>query len=142
MPSRKHRYWVLLVVFIGLLGLVYWAYSGLPSSAAPTAVTGHASGAKPAAGASGGTAGGFSLSVETVKVATSNFALDATAVGSLRPNESVVLRPETAGRISSINFKDGSAVGKGGLLVELDAATQSAEQMIRRKRISVWRRLT
>lgn len=128
MPSRKHRYWVLLVVFIGLLGLVYWAYSAFrASSAAPTAVTGHASGAKPAAGAPGGTAGGFSLAVETVKVATSNFALDATAVGSLRSNESVVLRPETAGRISSINFKDGSAVGKGALLVGLDAATQSAE---------------
>ena len=45
----------------------------------------------------------------------------------MRSNESVVLRPETAGRIASINFRDGVAVSKGTLLVGLDAATQSAE---------------
>jgi membrane fusion protein (multidrug efflux system) len=60
-------------------------------------------------------------------VVAADLALDASAVGSLRSNESVVLRPETAGRISSINFKDGSAVAKGALLVGLDSATQSAE---------------
>jgi len=39
----------------------------------------------------------------------------------------VVLRPETAGRIATIGFKDGVAVSKGALLIGLDAATQSAE---------------
>ena len=82
---------------------------------------------KPAGAAPAGPPGGFALPVETDKVVAVDLALDATAVGSLRSNESVVLRPETAGRISAINFKDGVAVSKGALLVGLDAAMQSAE---------------
>jgi membrane fusion protein (multidrug efflux system) len=39
----------------------------------------------------------------------------------------VVLRPETAGRIAAINFRDGAIVGKGTVLVTLDAAVQKAE---------------
>jgi membrane fusion protein (multidrug efflux system) len=42
-------------------------------------------------------------------------------------NESVVLRPEIAGRIATINFRDGVAVSKGQLLLTLDAAMQAAE---------------
>ncbi|MFZ4536377.1 efflux RND transporter periplasmic adaptor subunit [Propionivibrio sp.] len=126
MPSKKHRSWVLLVAILGLLGLAYWAYSAFrgASGPMPPATTSGAPGAKPGAG---GSPGGFALPVETARVLAANLALDATAVGSLRSNESVVLRPETAGRISSINFKDGSAVAKGALLVGLDSATQSAE---------------
>jgi membrane fusion protein (multidrug efflux system) len=46
----------------------------------------------------------------------------------MKSNESVVLRPETAGRIAAINgFKDGTIVGKGTVLVGLDAAVQKAE---------------
>lgn len=122
MPSKKHHYWVLLVAVFGLLALMYWAYAafrGASGALAPTAVPS----ARPAAAA--GPAGG--LPVETARVLAADLALDATAVGSLRSNESVVLRPETAGRIAAINFKDGSAVAKGSLLVALDAAMQSAE---------------
>ena len=126
MPSNKNRFFVLLISTVGLLLLAYWAYSAFrgPVAGAPT-LPGKTQGAKP--GAPAGPPGGFALPVETAKVKAADLALDATAVGSLRSNESVVLRPETAGRISSINFKDGAAVGKGGLLVGLDAATQSAE---------------
>jgi membrane fusion protein (multidrug efflux system) len=38
-----------------------------------------------------------------------------------------VLRPEIAGRIAAIGFKDGTVVGKGTELVALDAAVQQAE---------------
>ncbi|MBL0169012.1 MAG: efflux RND transporter periplasmic adaptor subunit [Propionivibrio sp.] len=129
MPSSKRRSWVLLVAILGLLGLAYGAYSAFRGSSGPnqTANTGGAPGGKTAAGAPGGPPGGFALPVETVRVVAADLALDATAVGSLRSNESVVLRPETAGRISSINFKDGSAVARGALLVGLDSATQLAE---------------
>ena len=67
------------------------------------------------------------MAVETIRLSTSDLALDTSAVGSLRSNESVVLRPEVAGRISAIHFRDGSSVAKGTLLVQLDASTQSAE---------------
>src|SRR4030095_5388481 len=50
-----------------------------------------------------------------------------TAVGSLRSDESVTLRPETAGRISAITFQEGQRVAKGAPLVKLDAAIPDAE---------------
>lgn len=125
MPGNKHRFWVLLIAILGLLGLAYWAYSAFRSPSA-SLLPGMPAG-KPGAAAPGGPPGGFALPVETTRVGAVDLALDATAVGSLRSNESVVLRPETAGRISAINFRDGAAVGKGVLLVGLDAATQAAE---------------
>jgi len=118
------------VALAGLSGLGYFAYTAFRAPAAPTPVAaGAASAGTPGAklATAGAPAGGFALPVESVKLVSSDLALDATAVGSLRSNESVVLRPETAGRIATINFKDGVAVGKGALLVGLDAATQSAE---------------
>ncbi len=134
MPSVKHRYWVLSVAILGLLGLAYWAYSAfrtvsgpLPPPAIAGNPTAGATAGKPGAAPAAGPSGGAALPVETARVVSTDLALDTTAVGSLRSNESVVLRPETAGRISSINFKDGVAVSKGALLVGLDAATQSAE---------------
>ncbi len=52
---------------------------------------------------------------------------DLSAVGSLRSNESVVLRPEVSGRIATIGFRDGQVVKKGQLLVGLDATLNEAE---------------
>jgi membrane fusion protein (multidrug efflux system) len=48
-------------------------------------------------------------------------------VGTLRANESVVLRPEIAGRIARIAFQEGVPVAKGALLVALDDSTQAAD---------------
>ncbi|HJV93223.1 MAG TPA: efflux RND transporter periplasmic adaptor subunit, partial [Azonexus sp.] len=75
----------------------------------------------------GGGAGGMAMAVEVARVKASDFADDAAAVGTLKSNESVVLRPEVAGRVSAIGFKDGAVVGKGDLLLALDAAIQEAE---------------
>lgn len=47
---------------------------------------------------------------------------DASAVGSLRADEAIVIRPEIAGRIERIGFGEGQAVKKGDLLVLIDAA--------------------
>lgn len=65
--------------------------------------------------------------VETHLVRTQAWSEDVTAVGSLVSNESVMLRPEVAGRIAAIRFRDGEAVQRGEVLVELDAAVQRAE---------------
>ncbi|MBR0568502.1 efflux RND transporter periplasmic adaptor subunit [Azoarcus sp. L1K30] len=65
--------------------------------------------------------------VEAQVVAVQPMAEDVTAVGSLVSNESVVLRPEIAGRIARIGFRDGVAVREGAVLIELDAAVQRAE---------------
>lgn len=122
MSSRKKRYLVLAIA--GLIGLGYFAHARFREPLAPTPASGSAAG-RP--GTAGGPAAGSALRVETTRVLTADLALDVSAVGSLRSNESVVLRPETAGRIASINFRDGVAVRQGSLLIELDAATQAAE---------------
>lgn len=130
MPSRTKRILIIVLALAGLVGLAYIAQHGLrpPGGAPQTAAAGGAPGRPGAAGPAGsGPAGGPPLSVETARVVSTSLALEATAVGSLRSNESVVLRPETAGRIAQINFRDGSAVRKGDLLLALDGATQAAE---------------
>jgi membrane fusion protein (multidrug efflux system) len=50
-----------------------------------------------------------------------------TTVGSLRSDESVMLRPEVAGRISAIQFREGEPVQRGAVLVRLDPVVNEAE---------------
>ncbi|HVL57690.1 MAG TPA: efflux RND transporter periplasmic adaptor subunit [Burkholderiaceae bacterium] len=67
------------------------------------------------------------VEVEVGKVEAVTISEDVTAVGTLRANESVMLRPEVAGRIAQINFADGARVTRGRLLIALDAAVTAAE---------------
>ncbi|WP_286939689.1 efflux RND transporter periplasmic adaptor subunit [Achromobacter sp. UBA4530] len=55
------------------------------------------------------------------------FARGLSAVGSLRSDESVVLRPEVAGRIQAIDFKEGQPVKQGQLLIRLEDSVPRAE---------------
>jgi membrane fusion protein (multidrug efflux system) len=71
--------------------------------------------------------GGAPIVVEAEKVTTLSWPQTITAVGSLRSDESVTLRPEVAGRIASIGFQEGQRVTKGTMLVQLDAAVPQAE---------------
>jgi membrane fusion protein (multidrug efflux system) len=52
---------------------------------------------------------------------------DAQSVGTLRSSQSVMMRPEVAGRVKSIGFSDGAQVRKGQVLVQLDDTLQQAE---------------
>ena len=52
---------------------------------------------------------------------------EANAVGTLRADESVVIRPEIAGRIAEIRFDEGQNVKKGALLATLDSAEVRAQ---------------
>lgn len=49
------------------------------------------------------------------------------AVGTLRANESIMIRPEIAGRIRQVLFHEGQAVEKDSLLIELDDSELQAE---------------
>ena len=48
------------------------------------------------------------------------------AVGSLRADEAISLKPEIAGRIAEIHFNEGQNVVRGARLVSLDAAELTA----------------
>jgi len=47
---------------------------------------------------------------------------EATAVGTLRADEAITIRPEIAGRIVQMPFKEGESVKKGAKLAALDSA--------------------
>lgn len=101
-----------IVMAVGLAGL--WPLSG--HAQAP----GAKSEAKPAG----------KPQVLPVKVATARavaWANEVSAVGTLVANESVMVRPEVAGRVSAIHFSEGQAVAAGARLVSLDAAEVRAQ---------------
>jgi membrane fusion protein (multidrug efflux system) len=102
--------------------------SQAPSAGAPPKSPG-AAGSGPAGTGPGGGAGsaGGSVPVEVVKVGTASLPQSITTVGSLRSDESVTVRPEVAGRIAAINFREGQRVAKGALLVRLDPTINEAE---------------
>jgi len=67
------------------------------------------------------------VSIEAIKVAKASMPQGITAVGSLRSDESITLRPEVAGRISAITFREGERVAKGAPLIKLDPSVTEAE---------------
>lgn len=119
---------VLVVVGVVLAGGGYWY--GTQRTPASGGVAGGAAGgaAKQAqAGGAGKAPGGGPVQVESSKVGTAQLPQIITAVGSLRSDESVTLRPEVAGRIVAIKFEEGQRVTKGQTLIQLDASVNQAE---------------
>lgn len=150
------RYATYAVVITGLAGLGGWAYYtqhaparpaleiGAASSNAPkapasaqgagsapagsattSAAAGGAGGARPAGGAAGGGRG--PVGVEAERAQPMAITEEVFAVGNLRANESVTIRPEIAGRVVRIGFTEGALVRKGDLLVELDRSVLLAQ---------------
>src|SRR5437764_5676333 len=89
-------------------GIGYWA--GARQSFVPAAPAASASAGKGSGQASGS---GPAITVQAIKVMTAALPQTITAVGSLRSDESVVIRPEVAGRVSAILFHEGQRVPKG-----------------------------
>ncbi|HZW11574.1 MAG TPA: efflux RND transporter periplasmic adaptor subunit [Noviherbaspirillum sp.] len=67
------------------------------------------------------------VSVDVARVTSARLVDDVNAVGTLRSNESVVVRPEVSGRIVKLNFADGQQVKKGQLLIAFDSTVNQAE---------------
>ena len=80
-----------------------------------------------AGGAAGPAAANMAVPVETAPVQVGPIQRRLTAVGSLRSNESVILRPEVAGRIADIRFNEGEQVTQDQALVVLDNSIYRAE---------------
>jgi membrane fusion protein, multidrug efflux system len=126
--------WVAVGVLLAVAALAYFLINTRAPAPAAAGVKGEAKAgtatdakADPSkAGAAKGGPGG-PTPVEVVVVKPVTVQEDLAAVGSLRSNESVVLRPEVSGRIANIGFRDGQVVKKGQLLVGLDATLNEAE---------------
>lgn len=137
---KNHVTWLATAGLLAVAALAYFGNQWM--SPGPNAVVGTADaaaavkGTGSSSGKSGGAAkgpgatpgkGAGAVPVEVVLLKRSQVQEDVQAVGSLRSNESVVLRPEVAGRIAQIGFRDGQAVRKGQVLVALDATLNEAE---------------
>ncbi|HEY0660172.1 MAG TPA: efflux RND transporter periplasmic adaptor subunit [Lysobacter sp.] len=88
---------------------------------------GDAAAGGPAGGEGGPPGGGMPpLPVETVTLKLQPLDAGLQTVGSLRADESVVMRPEVAGRIVRIHFTEGGRVSAGQPLFTLDGSTAQA----------------
>ena len=106
---------MVVVVFVAaFLGGAWWLFMGAKAQA-------------PGGPGAGGPPGGFAMPVEATPVKVGPSRRDIVAIGSLRSNESVVVRPQLAGRLVEIGFSEGQKVRKGQVLVRLDASVERAE---------------
>jgi membrane fusion protein, multidrug efflux system len=87
---------------------------------------GSAAGGEAGAGGGGGPPGGMKLPVEAIVVQPEALDRGLATVGTLRADESVVVRPEIAGRVSKIHFTEGQRVAAGAPLFSLDSSVQRA----------------
>lgn len=65
--------------------------------------------------------------VEVVQVAPQVLSTSISAVGTLRANESITVRPEVAGKIEKVHFVEGQQVANGAPLFTLDSSLVRAE---------------
>ncbi len=108
-----------LIIFLAAIAVLggigyYWKHSTSSSIAAKDAVA-----------SAKGAAKGVPVKVGAVRTGT--ISEEASAVGSLLANESVMIRPERDGRITAIHFTEGQVVRKGEKLVSLDIAEIEAQ---------------
>ncbi|MDO8250272.1 MAG: efflux RND transporter periplasmic adaptor subunit [Rhodoferax sp.] len=111
--ARKLIYPVVAVIGIAAASGAAWWYQSKPKGAQE--LTGAPAAAPRAAG------------VEVARVKKISLRDDAQSVGSLQSRQSVMLRPEVAGRVKALGFSDGARVRKGQVLVQLDDTLQQAE---------------
>jgi membrane fusion protein (multidrug efflux system) len=67
------------------------------------------------------------LPAEVVHASEQNVPTYIEAVGTLKANESLILRPEITGRVETITFTEGNVVKKNATLVQFDASMYSAQ---------------
>lgn len=118
-PERKRSWlgWLLALVVIG--GLIWAKLHYFPSAV----------GGKGSAGSPGGKGSGpkSKIPVGVYVVATTSLSDEVTSTGSVLAEESVVIRTEIAGRITSLNFKEGQNVREGQLLFTINADETRAQ---------------
>lgn len=123
---NKFVFWVAVVaVGAAVAGTAYWLggqqnLANQPKSSSPQ-LSGNSTGISKA----GQTPPETAVDAASVKLVPLSKAI--TAVGSLRSDETVIVRPEVSGRIAEIGFREGQQIAKGTTLIRLDQSIQRAE---------------
>ena len=124
-PSRIAAVLILLAVAAG--GFWYFRIHHQGPGGAGDGAGQRAAAPKPAAEKGGGPPGGFAMPVEAAQARLGRMDRSILAVGTLRSNQSVVVRPEIAGRIVKIHFREGQRIAEGAPMVGLDNTIARAE---------------
>lgn len=121
MKARRFLYSGIAAVGIAALGTLAYYVQRQPQIPSEQTTAPAATVTQPAAPT------GDPVVVDVARVASARLVDDINAVGSIRSNESVVIRPEVSGRIVKLNFGDGQQVRKGQLLIAFDSTVNQAE---------------
>lgn len=112
---------------VGFAGARWYSGQGFPPSNAASRTSATPVAAAPAASAPTPAAVPAGTAVEVAVVQRVNMARSVSAVGTLRSENSVMMRPEISGRIVEINFSEGGKVSKGDTLFRLDDSVVKAQ---------------
>ncbi|HZF80758.1 MAG TPA: biotin/lipoyl-binding protein, partial [Rubrivivax sp.] len=118
-----------IVAVVGILaaGAAAWWWQKQPAPQQQQATGTPGSPGRPGAGGGPAQGPGGPAVVEVARAETATLTDEVSAVGSLKSNHGVMLRPEVSGRIARLGFTDGQRVKRGQLLVQLDDTLQQAQ---------------
>ncbi|MBX0292015.1 efflux RND transporter periplasmic adaptor subunit [Hymenobacter sp. HSC-4F20] len=122
--SGAGRRIIWLLVALAVVGaLAFIKIKFFPSQSAEGKGGGGKGAAGAGKGASGGAGskGGQKLPVQVYVVQATNLADEVAATGSILAEESVIIKSEISGKITSLNIKEGQPVSKGQLLFSINA---------------------
>jgi multidrug efflux pump subunit AcrA (membrane-fusion protein) len=123
------KYSLIAILGIALVSGSAWWYqkkaTNVPGQNAPA--NGPTAGSAAGSSAAPTPGGARMASVEVAKVETMALQDDASAIGTLKSQQNVMMRPEVAGRVAALGFSDGARVRAGQVLVQLDDTLQRAE---------------
>lgn len=127
MKRRSKTLLAACVVLIAVAILAYYQFPAMNTYLSARVGAQSDAASSPGGKPSGDPPGGRAMTVEAAPVRTGAVNVEVGAVGSLLANESVVIRPEIAGRIAEIHFSEGETVKLGAPLITLDAAELRAQ---------------
>ncbi|HZF16428.1 MAG TPA: efflux RND transporter periplasmic adaptor subunit [Steroidobacteraceae bacterium] len=115
----RRKLWIVSIVAAGLatvvLGLAVTLWRGGGGSADPSGASRTAAAGKPA------------TSVVVGQAVRREFPYELEALGTARANEAIEVTAKTSNLITAIRFKEGQAVRRGEVLVELDGTQATAD---------------
>jgi len=124
-PGRRILWIVISLAIIAALAFVKMRYFPSPAAGGKGG-KGAGTGGKGGAGGKGGGAGA-KVPVTVYVVQPTKLADVVSSTGSVIADESVVIQSEIAGKITSLNFKEGQPVRQGQLLFTINAADVQAQ---------------
>ncbi|WP_052732365.1 efflux RND transporter periplasmic adaptor subunit [Hymenobacter terrenus] len=123
-PKRKRGWLGWLIAAVVIAGMTWAKITYFPSNTAGKEGGGKG-GASTGRGGKGGP--GAKVPVQVYVVAATKLSDEVSSTGSIIADESVTIQSEIAGKITSLNIREGQPVRKGQLLFTINAADVQAQ---------------